>query len=263
MKKNGVKLITYNADKIVSFLFLSTISLSSNAETVLSKKDVTWLESKPEIKELSCSSYYNSYASKSEESISKNATFAIKEDFFREKHVFKDSQLICYFEVDVFDKNKVAVYVKEKATVDNANVLFYHWGGSGTVGNLSNNNYQSNWGVMCSVDSMSDELTCSIRQKKFVLYKKNNGYSIVVGRENDIGSKSYIRVNKDKPFVSDAGGYFSSEDTTKIISSINKDSKLTIRYIEDPSNGPIDSIIDVKYFNAAVKVLGEIYNKQK
>ncbi|MCS5783816.1 hypothetical protein LNO02_10705 [Klebsiella variicola subsp. variicola] len=227
------------------------------------KKDVAWLENKPEIKELRCSSYYNSYAEKGDGSISKDAIFEIKEDFFRERHVFKDSQLICYFEVDVFDKNKVKVYVKEKATIDNANVLFYHWGGSGTIGDLGKNSYQSNWDLMCSVDSMSDELTCSISQKKLVLYKKSDGYSIVVGGGNYTGSKSYIRVNKDKPFASDTSGYFSPEDTIKIISSINKDSKLTIRYTQDPPNGTIDTVMDMKYFNAAVKVLGEIYNKQK
>ncbi|MDH8131743.1 hypothetical protein QIG86_25660, partial [Klebsiella pneumoniae] len=79
-----------------------------------------------------------------------------KEDFFREKHVFKNSKLICYFEVDAFDKNKVTVYVKEMAAVDNANVLFYHWGGSGTIGDLGKDNHQSNWDLMCSVDSMND-----------------------------------------------------------------------------------------------------------
>ncbi|HHG0780756.1 TPA: hypothetical protein ACPUHJ_005048 [Klebsiella pneumoniae] len=263
MKKNGVKPITYNVYKIVFCLFLSIISLSSNAESVLSKKDIAWLGSKPQIKELSCSAYYNSYASRGEVSISKNATFEVKENFFREKHVFKDSKLICYFEVDAFDKNKVTVYVKEMAAVDNASVLFYHWGGSGTIGDLGKDNHQSNWDLMCSVDSMNDELTCAISQKNFVLYKKNDGYSIVVGGGGYMGSKSYIRVNKDKPFVSDAGGYFSPEDTTKIISSINNDSKLTIRYTEDPSNRTIDTIMDMKYFNAAVKVLGEIYNKQQ
>lgn len=87
MKKNGVKPITYNVYKIVFCLFLSIISLSSNAESVLSKKDVAWLGSKPQIKELSCSAYYNSYASKGEVSISKNATFEIKEDFL-EKSMF-------------------------------------------------------------------------------------------------------------------------------------------------------------------------------
>ncbi|MDH8431283.1 hypothetical protein QIG28_27110, partial [Klebsiella pneumoniae] len=65
------------------------------------------------------------------------------------------------------------------AAVDNANVLFYHWGGSGTIGDLGKDNHQSNWDLMCSVDSMNDELTCAISQKNFVLYKKNDGYSIV------------------------------------------------------------------------------------
>jgi hypothetical protein len=36
--KNGVEPITYNVDKIVFCLFLSIISLSSNAESVLSKR---------------------------------------------------------------------------------------------------------------------------------------------------------------------------------------------------------------------------------
>jgi hypothetical protein len=36
--KNGVEPITYNVDKIVFYLFLSIISLSSNAESVLSKR---------------------------------------------------------------------------------------------------------------------------------------------------------------------------------------------------------------------------------
>ncbi len=63
-------------------------------------------EAKAQIKELSCSAYYNSYASKGEVSISKTLPLRLRRIFLEKSMFFKDSKLICYFEVDAFDKNK-------------------------------------------------------------------------------------------------------------------------------------------------------------
>ncbi|KEY58512.1 hypothetical protein [Serratia sp. DD3] len=249
--------------KISAALLLLVISTNVNSEIPLAKKDVIWLEKKQGIKDLECSAYRQLYAEEGKATIPQNIGFDIKEDYFKNKHVFENGKLICLFEVDVLKKDKTKVSVVEEALIDGVKVSFYHWGGSGTIGGGYND--KSSWSLGCKTDSMTDDLTCYIYKGSFYLHRDKNGYMVAVGSEHFPNTPAYIRFGKSKPLESGGHGVFSLVDSKSIIdtlSSSDKD-KVVTRYTRWPYENPIDEELNISYFKSSIKILDAIYEAHK
>ena len=242
-------------------ILFSAISANVNAETSLAKKDITWLEKNQEIKDLECSAHNYPYDGDGKLVIPKNIGFEIKDNYFKSKHVFDNGKLICLFEVDVLKKDKTKVNVVEEALIDGVKVRFYHWGGSGTIGESYDD--KSAWNLGCTTDSMTDDLTCYIYKGSFYLHKDKNGYMVAVGSEHFPNTLAYIRSGKNKPFESGNNGVFSLADSKSIIDALSSGHKVATRYTKWPYEKPINDELDISYFKSSMKILDAIYEAHK
>lgn len=218
----------------------------------MSSKDISWLENKPEIKAMGCSSYEGDPSGG-------RSGVKITESSFSTDRLFSDGSLTCYLSMNIDDLDMPKLSIIEKTKLNGVDVSVFHSDGSGTIGKGYSD--KQAWQSACKKDAMTDEVTCQIHQGNLFLFKDKSGYSVGVGGELYPKTNAFIRLGKDKPLQAKYESIFSAEQTDQIISGLTAGDKVLTRYTKWPNKTDIDESIDAKYFLSAKKVLDLIYEK--
>lgn len=230
--------------------FLPSLAMGSEK---MKPKDIKWLQGFSEAKNIGCDLYEDSsYSTTGREGLE------FIPSSFKEKKLRPDSQIICDLWAKTDDIKTPVLHVSEELKIGGVRVHIYHSDASGTIGKDYND--KSAWNSACKTDAMTDEVTCYVSHKSFYVFKDKSGYKVLVGGEHFPGTVSYVRIGKEKPIASGAGGAFSSSDSVNIVESMNKQSSISTRYTRWPYKSPIDENLDVKYFPQAKAILDLIYD---
>lgn len=239
-------------NRCIAFALTILFSIQAYGYAKLSKPTINKLEKIDVIKKLQCDDY-EGYTYKTTDF----SKVEIKESFFKETPIIKGSSTICLLEADTGNSNKPVLNVLERGRIENAPVELFRWGGSGSVG--GEYLQPKAWNFACKTDAMSDDVTCYIFHKKLYIYLDKNGYSMTVGNDHYPQTKSFIRINKNKPMESQDSGYFSKEEASAALSELINADKVTIRFTKWPYSEPVDENIDMTYFKAAKAILDRLY----
>lgn len=217
----------------------------------MTKKKVAWLETQQGVKEIGCNEYDDSsYASTGKE------LFSIKKSAFKHDKLFENSKLVC----DLWDDhNKPYLHVIEKTKIDGIDIRFFHFDGSGLIGDQRIEKYNDGWRTGCKKDTMTDEVICYVSQNDVSLFRDKDGYLIRVGNNHYPSSIANLRINEDSPFSSGDDGIFDRESSEQIVSKLSPDDAVSTRYIEWPHKRNIDNTVIMDNYNVAKKVLDTLY----
>ncbi|MEQ4731276.1 hypothetical protein ABN075_04445 [Providencia rettgeri] len=228
-------------------------SFYANAGDPLSKKEINWLKSTNEAKELACDSFSNSVYSKI-----KPLKIEKEKSTFNGKKIFSNSKFICDVKMD-YKNNTYKMSVIEDVHINGVNTRIYHSNGSGGVGNGDSTDKES-WLFGCSKDKMSDDVTCYLNNNDLYIYKDKNGYLISIGRNHFPSKDSFIRVNEESPMKSGEKGYLDRNESKSLISRLSSKDTVTTRYVEWPYDRSKDSDVGMANFDTAKQVLDKVFD---
>lgn len=236
--------------KVLIGVLLTIFCISMHAEP-MTKKKIAWLESQEGVKEIGCNEYEDStYFT------DKDKTFKIEKSSFNEPRIFDDSILKC----DLSDSSGVlTLQIIEYAVVDSVKVRIFHSDGSGSVGDRTYDKNDKSWGTGCKKDTMTDDVTCYIKQSDMSLFRDKEGYLIRVGSNHYPSSIANLRINKDSPYSSGDDGIFSRESSEQIINKLTPAELVSTRYVEWPYKRNVDNTVAMDNYNVAKKILDTIY----
>ncbi|WP_277850035.1 hypothetical protein [Moellerella wisconsensis] len=234
-------------------LFILMVGFNAYAEDPLSKKEINWLKSTNEAKELGCDSFSNRV-------YSKITPLKIEKEksIFDNQKVFSNSQFVCAVGMN-YKNNTYTMSIVEVVNINGVNAQIYHSNGSGGVGNGDSTEKES-WLFGCSKDKMNDEITCYLNNNDLYVYKDKNGYLISIGRNHFPSKDSFIRVNEEAPIKSGEKGYLNRNKSNLLMSKLSSKDAVTTRYVEWPYDRNKDSEVGMVNFDAAKQVVNKVFD---
>lgn len=102
------------------------------------------------------------------------------------------------------------------------------------------------WSVGCKKDLMNDRKSCAMYQNDLTIFVNHEKQPyILIGSEHDPGSPVAIRINEDKPLVSDEKRAFGLDTSSLIIEKLKTNPRVAIRYKKWSDNHATDQAFQV------------------
>ncbi|CDG20009.1 exported protein of unknown function [Xenorhabdus poinarii G6] len=234
----------------------------SDKQFFVPKEQAHVLETVQEIKDANCSYYMNSTG------VNNIAIGRVKvvKGAFKKEALFPNSHIECSLREDYQNKGAFKIELSERLTIDGVKVTVRHSSNDGIVVIGRGMGYGDNdtWLSHCNKDAMTDKTSCWITYGNLMIIKDAIGYTSAIGGDIYPGTKGYIRVGKDKPYITIEGEkirFFDYSMTRKIVRDLEATSSnnAITQYTKWPDGKVINEEISLKHFKVAKKVLDVIY----